>query len=605
MKISLKNLKSSFRCLGIVIKRHPWFLVGQIISMICLIVQTLIPINVVGQIVGIFQDKIGFENIVFNQEVFNEILYVILKNMAIYITLNIVHQLIDFLMYFISSHFRMSYATTLFKKLSSIDYSFYQNSNFLDNYMRALDGGAEMIYEVANNQMILIEEIIQIIFIFSLILTVNYLAIIYTVVIAILYMIARKKSGLIQFDKNTADRQFNRLEWGISRVYFVKDAIPDIKTTSISDVMIDVHMEAGKNKIANHKKYIAKKTILDIIGAILINSIYPIIILIVCIAAINTNDLASLSAVTVAATTIAQAVHYITGILTTIQISSLEAKVTFDILDIDPNIEKNVGIVFEDEFQKLDIENIEFGYDENINILNDISIHINKGEKIAIVGTNGAGKTTLVKLLLRLYDVKNGSIKLNGSNYKEFNAKSIRRKIGAVFQNPEVYSLTIAENVLLKRIETDEERQLVIDALKFADIYDYIMTLPEGIDTVVTREFNKQGAIFSGGQMQKIAVARGFAQNYEVLLLDEPSSKLDPLAETKMYHNMLNMGKGKTLIFISHRLSATVNCDRIYLFEKGKIIEQGTHEEMLNIENGKYREMFISQAEKYIGDNYD
>ena len=105
--------------------------------------------------------------------------------------------------------------------------------------------------------------------------------------------------------------------------------------------------------------------------------------------------------------------------------------------------------------------------------------------------------------------------------------------------------------------------------------------------------------------MQKIAVARGFAQNYEVLLLDEPSSKLDPLAETKMYHNMLNMGKGKTLIFISHRLSATVNCDRIYLFEKGKIIEQGTHEEMLNIENGKYREMFISQAEKYIGDNYD
>ena len=388
-------------------------------------------------------------------------------------------------------------------------------------------------------------------------------------------------------------------------VYFVKDAIPDIKTTSISDVMIDVHMDAGKNKIANHKKYIAKKTILDIIGAILINSIYPIIILIVCIAAINTNDLASLSAVTVAATTIAQAVQHITGILTTIQISSLEAKVTFDILDIEPNIEKNVGIVFEDEFQKLDIENIEFGYDENINILNDISIHINKGEKIAIVGTNGAGKTTLVKLLLRLYDVKNGSIKLNGSNYKEFNAKSIRRKIGAVFQNPEVYSLTIAENVLLKRIETEEERELVIDALKFADIYDYIMTLPEGIDTVVTREFNKQGAIFSGGQMQKIAVARGFAQNYEVLLLDEPSSKLDPLAETKMYHNMLNMGKGKTLIFISHRLSATVNCDRIYLFEKGKIIEQGTHEEMLNIENGKYREMFISQAEKYIGDNYD
>lgn len=573
--------------------------------MICLIVQTLIPINVVGQIVDIFQTKIGFENIVYNEAVFNEILGVIIKNIVIFISLNIVNQLIDFLMYFISSHFRMSYATTLFRKLSSIDYSFYQNSNFLDNYMRALDGGAEMIYDVANNQMNLIKEIIQVIFVFSIVLSVNYLAIIYTIVIAILYMIVRKKSGLIQFDKNTADRQFNRLEWGISRVYFVKDAIPDIKTTSVSDVMIDVHMNAGLNKIGNHKKYISKKTFFDIIGSILINSIYPVIILIVCIAAINTEDLASLSAVTVAATTIANSVQHITGILTNIQISSLEAKVTFDILDIEPNIEKNEGITLEEEFEKLEISNIEFGYDENYNILNDISLSIKKGEKIAIVGTNGAGKTTLVKLLLRLYDVKNGSIKLNDINYKELKAKDIRKKIGAVFQNPEVYSLSIAENVLLKRIETEEERNLVIESLKFADIYDYIMTLPDGINTIVTREFNRDGAIFSGGQMQKIAVARGFAQNYEVLLLDEPSSKLDPLAEAKMYHNMLSMGKGKTLIFISHRLSATVNCDRIYLFEKGKIIEQGTHDEMMNIENGKYREMFVSQAEKYIGDHYD
>ena len=201
--------------------------------------------------------------------------------------------------------------------------------------------------------------------------------------------------------------------------------------------------------------------------------------------------------------------------------------------------------------------------------------------------------------------MQEGNILYNGDCYKEVNAKSIREKVGAVFQNPEVYSMSIAENVLLKRIETEEERKLVVEALKFADIYDYIMTLPEGIDTIVTREFNRDGAIFSGGQMQKIAVARGYAQNYEVLLLDEPSSRLDPLAEAKMYQNMLSMGKNKSLIFISHRLSATRNCDRIYLFEKGRIIEQGNHEEMMKIENGKYREMFISQAEKYVGDYND
>ena len=341
MKMSIKNLKYSFRCLGIVIKRHPWFLVGQLISMISLIVQQLVPINVVGQIVGIFEEKIGLENITFNQEVFNEILNVILINMGIYILLNIIHQLVDFLMYYIGSHFRMSYATTLFRKLSSIDYSFYQNANFLDNYVRALDGGAEMIYDVANNQMIIIKELVQILFIFSLILSLNLYAIAYTLIIAVLYLIVRKRSGIIQFNKNTEDRKYNRLEWGISRVYFVKDAIPDIKTTNISDVMIETHMEAGKSKLENHKKFISKKSIIDIIGNILINSIYPVIILIVCIAAINTSDLASLAAVTVAATTISNSVAYLTNILTNIQISSLEAKVTFDILDIEPNIEVN------------------------------------------------------------------------------------------------------------------------------------------------------------------------------------------------------------------------------------------------------------------------
>jgi len=594
MQFSFKNLKYSFRCLGIVIKRHPFFLVGKIITTICFVIQHLIPINIVGEIIQSFEDGLQIE------DVFKKILI----NVVIVIGLQIVNLLVDFLMYYISSHFRMSYATTLFRKLSSIDYSFYQDANFLDNYVRALDGGAEMIYDVANNQMIMIREIISMITIFSVVMSVHYLAIIYTLVIALLYLLARRKSSKIQFDKNTADRQYNRLEWGISRVYFVKDAIPDIKTTSISDVMIDEHMEVGLKKVENHKKFISKKAIIDVLSQIMMHSIYPIIILIVCIAAIESEDLASLGAITVAATTISNSVSSITNVLSAIQMNSLEAKVTFDILDIEPNIEKNEGLQIPDQFEKLEVKNIAFGYDDH-KVLNDISLNVKKGEKIAIVGTNGAGKTTLVKLLLRLYDVQDGNIVYNDLSYKDINVKSLRTKVGAVFQNPEVYSVSIAENVLLKKVETEEEMNLVVEALKFADIYDYIMTLPEGLDTVVTREFNREGAIFSGGQMQKIAVARGYAQNYDVLLLDEPSSRLDPLAEAKMYENMLKMGKNRSLIFISHRLSATCNCDRIYLFEKGKIIEQGSHEEMMNIENGKYREMFISQAEKYLGDNDD
>ena len=203
-------------------------------------------------------------------------------------------------------------------------------------------------------------------------------------------------------------------------------------------------------------------------------------------------------------------------------------------------------------------------------------------------------------MLLRLYDGANGDIYYNNINYKDINTDPLRKSVGAVFQNSEVYSVTIGENILLRKLTCKEDYELVEKALKFAGLYDVVAKLENGIDTIVTREFNKKGIIFSGGNQQKLAVARGYAQNYDLFILDEPSSALDPLAETQMYKNMLELGKEKTLIFISHRLSATANVDRIYLFEHGEIVECGTHEELMKIPNGRYFEMFSSQAEKYL-----
>ena len=598
MELRLKNLKYSFRCLGLIIKEHPSFLVCGIISTICLVLEHLVPINIVAQIIELFQNRDNYE------KPFNEIIKIIIINISIMIISGIIYQIIDYFKYYIQSHFSLTFSTVLFKKLESIDYEFHQNAQFLDNYTRALDGGAEKIYAVANNQMSLISSIIDALFILSIILSVHYLAMVYAMVVAGIYMLIRRKSGEMQFDKLSADRPFVRLEWAISRMYFVKDSIPDIKTTNINNVMLDEHTELNKERIKVYDKYTTKKTVLDTIGSILLASIYPIILLIVCYVAIENKDLSSLASLTVAATSISNSINSIIVILTQIQIEALEAKVSFEVLDMESKIEGRGGDKIEGKFEMLSINNISFAYGDKV-VLNDISLHIKNGEKIAIVGSNGAGKTTFVKLLLRLYDVKKGSIFFNNNMYTDTDPKEIRGRIGAVFQNPEVYSVSIAENILLRKIESKEDIDLVIEALKFADIYDYVMSLPEGLNTIVTREFSREGAIFSGGQTQKIAVARGYAQNYEILLLDEPSSKLDPLAETKMINNMLSLGKDKTLIFISHRLSATCNCDRIYLFEDGIIKESGTHEELMKLEKGKYREMFISQAEKYIGGNND
>lgn len=591
MKLKFKNLKYSFRCLSVLIKYHPWFLFAQIVSMICLVIKTLIPINVVSKIVEAFNGSMSEE----------QIYVIVLTDILVLIVVSIVNLIVDFLMSYINSHFTLAFSTVLFGKLESIDYEFHESPNFLDNYTRALDNGAEKIYVVALHQMTLIKTLIQSIAVFVIILQIHYFALIYALVIALVYAIVRRKIGEYNFQMMTERRPLIRKRMYIRRTYYVKDAIPDIKTTDVGSLLLDENKELIDGEIEVFKKYSFKITFVEAFCNFIMASIYPVILGLACYFSLQTKDVNVLATITVAATTLSNLIKSFTDTLTNIQIEALEAKVAFEVLDMDSVIENGKGEWLEEDFEKLEVNNAVFSYPDKV-ALDGINISVNKGEKIAIVGANGAGKTTLVKMLLRLYDVSSGCILFNGKNYKDINPKSLRKYVGAVFQNNEDYSVTIAENVLLRKMETEEDEKLVIDALKFGDLYDYVMTLPEGINTMVTREFRREGTIFSGGQKQKLAVARGYAQNYQLFILDEPSSALDPLAETRMYHNMLELGKNKTLIFISHRLSATANVDRIYLIENGKVVEAGSHNELMRIENGRYREMFTSQSEKYIED---
>lgn len=591
MKLRFKNLKYSFRCLGVLIKSHPWFLFAQLLSIVFLIFETIIPINIVSEILTSYKSG----------GTLKDIIIIVSYNIAIIIACEIANNFISYLVNFIQAHFTLAFSTVLFNKLYSIDYDFHESPNFLDNYTRALDNGSEKIYNVASHQMDLIKILIRSVTIFIYIFQIHWIAVLYTVLIALVYMLCRRRSGEIRFDIQTEWRPLQRKRWYIARTYFVKDAIPDIKITDINDIMIREHEEILKNTIKVFDKHTWKICLLEFFGSSFMVSIYPFILGTVCYVVLGVKDTIILAKLTVAASMLHNFVKSFTTTITNIQIDALETRIPFEVLDMDSKIEGKGGLPVGDDFKSLSIDNASFAYLDDKYVLSDISFYVNKGEKIAIVGHNGAGKTTLVKLLLRLYDVNKGSIKVNGLDYKNIDPKDLRNKVGAVFQNSEIYSVTVAENILLRKMETKEDEELVITALKFSGIYDYVLTLPEGINTMVTREFMKDGAMFSGGQIQKIAVARGFAQNYELFILDEPSSALDPLAEAEMYKHMLELGKERTLIFISHRLSATANVDRIYLFEQGRIIESGTHEELMNIEEGKYKEMFMSQAEKYIG----
>jgi ATP-binding cassette subfamily B protein len=231
--------------------------------------------------------------------------------------------------------------------------------------------------------------------------------------------------------------------------------------------------------------------------------------------------------------------------------------------------------------------------------LHDISFTLHKGERIALVGSNGSGKTTLVKLLLRLYDASEGEILMDGVNIKEYDLKGYRDCFGTVFQDFKMFSLSVKDNVLL-RPSVDGDDQRVKDALVESGAYGRVERMEKGIDTILTREFDDKGENLSVGEQQKLSLARVFADRTPFVLLDEPSSALDPIAEYKMFENMMRATEGRSVIFISHRLSSAVLADRVLLMDGGTVAECGTHAELL-AKNGIYADMFRRQAENYLG----
>lgn len=245
------------------------------------------------------------------------------------------------------------------------------------------------------------------------------------------------------------------------------------------------------------------------------------------------------------------------------------------------------------------IEHVDFGYLPGQQVLKDVTLSIEPGQKIALVGYNGSGKTTLVKLLLRLYDPDRGKIWYHGKNIKDYEVMAYRRSIGSVFQDFKIYAATLKENVLMD-VEDGSRREsyLVEQAL-----YDAHFTLEDNrlsyqIETPLTTEFEKDGINLSGGEAQKVAIARTMYRKQNLIIMDEPSSALDPLAEYRLNQELNEIAKDKTVIFISHRLSTVRDADCIYMMEKGRIVESGTHEELLS-QGGKYAAMWKIQAGLY------
>ncbi len=531
---------------------------------------------------------------------------ILFRSLLIYIIIMIVCLFfITFYTGYITPRYRAIYEKKmqhfLFSKVKNIDMASYDDPAFYDRFSRALTESIWTGFRIYNIFLNFIISIASAIAVGTYIVILDPWLILLVIASSIIntFMIVHNNNLWYELFKKTEEER--RYERYVNRTFYQQKYAGEIKTTSVSDLLIDKyngavnHLEGKYNQV--YKKlvfpesiYLLSRNILNQAGSYIYLG-YQLL---------KKHILIDTFGAMVSAT-IRFTGHFSSMVenFTGLQQQSRYVDDFLWIIDYKPQIEKNVGKIFEEEFQELKIEDILFRYPESDQYqLNHVSMTIHRGEKIAIVGHNGSGKTTLMKLLLRFYQLQSGDILMNQVSYQEYNERSLRKQFSIVFQDFQIYALTIAENVLMRKVLNKEDEARVLDALDKVGLKEKILSMPHGIYTQVTREFDRDGASFSGGERQRLVIARVFASDASIYILDEPTASLDPIAEERINRLVMQSTKDKTIIIIAHRLSTVVDADKIYLMKEGKIKEEGTHQELMK-QNQDYAEMFLTQKRLY------
>ena len=275
-----------------------------------------------------------------------------------------------------------------------------------------------------------------------------------------------------------------------------------------------------------------------------------------------------------------------------------------DVMETYSELYTNSGIdISKSRIQNIIFKDVSFGYHSEKDIIKNLNVRIEGGSKVALVGENGAGKSTFLKLLLKLYEPTAGKIFINETDLSKINTSSFYTLCSPMFQETNCYAVSIDENVKIADVTEAASENAVDSSLEKSGISEKIFSLPEKSETLMLSEVNNGGIDFSGGETQKIGIARIMYRNTDFIVMDEPSAALDPISEQKLYEMLDELSRQKTLIVVSHRLSSVKNMDRILFFEDGQIVEDGSHTELMQ-KNGKYARMFKVQAKRY-GDKYE
>lgn len=490
--------------------------------------------------------------------------------------------------------------STLYEKAHSLDLQNYDDPDFYNNFILTIESSSENIQGLLGMVQNYIGNVISLIAVSSVILVIDPVCLLIIFASIIIFMPLSTKIGKLQMERRVDNTKFHRRSDYFQRIFYLQDYAKEVRMNNIRPLLMSRYNDAADDVIANQDKYwkkIASCYAVQQVGVQALGFMFILpLYLGFCVCVKKSLSAGDFVATFNGAYSIAMSLNFLT--VWASAVFSERAKMIEKyrgFLKSDFKIKDGKKAAENAEPKTITIKNMSFTYPGNSEpTLKNINLEIKPYEKIALVGYNGAGKTTLTNLLLRLYDVNEGSILIDGENIKDVTVSSHRDRFSAVFQDFQTFACTVGENVALDK-SVDSER--VLGALRHSG---FSKQLKNGTDTELLREFDDEGIMLSGGEAQKIAIARAFYKNCPYIILDEPSANLDPVAEYKLNQAMIEAANHKTVIFISHRLSTTVVADKIYVMENGEIIEAGSHAELM-AQNSTYAKMFTLQSEKYKG----
>ncbi|MDR0502835.1 MAG: ABC transporter ATP-binding protein/permease [Treponema sp.] len=493
----------------------------------------------------------------------------------------------------------------IYSKAENVELSCYEDNTFYDKYTMAVDGASEKITITAQLLFEIFAALSAAIVTYTAMFQIDKKLVLFVLSPFIGNFIFGTLQNKLHFRRYKESIPFIRRTEYVNRVMYLSDYSKEMRLSNIYNVMHNTYNNAVDDTVKTIKKYRNKIVFFGFWQYILSYSIIfeGIILYGAYIALVKKTIVLSQFAILVSMMGLASfaLINSARNLMECGKNGMFLHNLRSFMNHKETIAENQDGIIPDSKINSIEFKNVSFGYKSGGDsgrsdlIIKNLSFKMEEISSIALVGHNGAGKSTIIKLLFRLYDPTEGEVLVNGINIKEYNLKAYRGLFAAAFQDYKIFAGTVKENVMMGRSGSNEK---IVNSLTRARVMDKINALPCGIDTVLTKEFDEEGQVLSGGEFQKIVVARAFANPAPIKVFDEPSSALDPVAEYELFESILEESKNNFMIFISHRLSSVKNAKEVLMLENGEIIERGAHIELMALD-GQYAQMFKMQARNY------